>query len=115
MQHADFTHADFGVADLSEARLEYANLSGAKFKTATRVNQDAQTGGTTSETVFPTVTQEQLDTTIANPDDPPTIAEGTLDPRTGAPITWNGELCGRRWREYQAQVQRDTAWLRKPV
>ena len=91
LQHADFSNADFGVADLSEARLERANLSGAKFGTGRR-------GG---ETVFSTVTQEQLDTAIANPNDPPTIAEGTMDPRTGAPITWNEELCGRRWREYQ--------------
>ncbi|MDE0428574.1 MAG: pentapeptide repeat-containing protein [Caldilineaceae bacterium] len=97
--------------DLSESSLEGANLIGAIFSAANLNNtnlENADLSGTIFERLelkknepFCKVTQRQLDSAMANPDDPPQIEEGTIDIETGKPIVWNHKLCGDRWLEHQ--------------
>ena len=105
-----FVETEMGV-DLSESSLEGANLCGASFSAANLTNtklENADLSGTIFERLdlkknepFCKVTQRQLDSAMANPDDPPQIEEGTIDIETGKPIVWNHKLCGDRWLEHQ--------------
>ena len=111
---AIMSKADFGTSNLENANMHYADLSDAKFGEAfsTSVIQqtDEYTDVTqrvavpTGERVYCRVTQRQLDAAIADPNDPPDIAEGTTDIKTGKPIVWNRDFCGDRWIEQQKNL-----------
>ena len=92
MRNSDLSGARVGASDLSHADLKNVNLTGAAFGSATRVtisHQDPERH--TSEQIFARLTQTQLDQAVAEPDKPPTIAEGTVDVQTGEPLVWNGK------------------------
>ena len=101
LQRANFSRATLAAANLKNTDLENADLSGARFRKTTQSFQNNATGDWTIQNVFSKVTQRQLDSAMANPDDPPQIEEGTIDIETGKPIVWNHKLCGDRWLEHQ--------------
>ena len=111
-QGADFSASTFGGTDLSDAELRWANLSGANISISNLSNaklEDANLSGAmfgkgtrttrsdppVSESVFARLTQQQLDEACADPDNPPKIAEGTVDIESGEPLIWRGKPCAR--------------------
>ena len=101
LEWSSFFRSVFGAVDLSDARLKKADLSGAKFGTATRSTIDTRTGARSSTEVYPAVTQDALDTAIADPGNPPVLPAGAVDPITGRPLLWRGEERGRAWTEHR--------------
>ena len=93
LSHADLRWANmsgvnFGTANLSEAVLEGVNLSGAVFGKGTRTTlSDSRV----SEDVFARLSQRQLDQAKADSNNPPKIAEGTVDSETGKQLVWRGK------------------------
>lgn len=99
---ANLVGARFIAANLTNTKLENANLSGAKLeKVGEPTKNTTAEVGTSQDEHYCKVTQRQLDSAMANPDNPPRIEEGTTDIETGKPIVWNRELCGGSWFEYQ--------------
>ena len=92
LRWANLSRVNIGISNLSNAELEDANLSGAVFGTGTRV-----TGSDPpiSEEVFARLTQRQLDEACADPDNPPKLADGTVDIDVGKPLLWRGKPCPR--------------------
>ncbi len=66
---ADLTHAEFKRTDLTGAHLQESNLSGARLEISG-------------------VSQSQLNSALADPANPPVIAEGAVDTETGAQLVW---------------------------
>ena len=98
---ANLTKAYLGSANLKHTSMNDADLSGARLERAPRRPLSTETGEGARYHGFCRVTQHQLDSAMANPDDPPHIEEGTIDIETGKPIVWNHKLCGDRWLEHQ--------------
>ena len=84
--NSDFSDTDFRAVKFADANLVKSDLSGAKFRKLAS-NTSRRNEVSTSGAIFCEVTQEQLDEAMADPDDPPTFDEGTLDPVTGRPIS----------------------------
>ena len=102
LEGADLSDTDFGPVDLLGARLDYADLSGATFRTGTRSSTDAQ-GGHSSNTIYPILTQDQLDSALADPTRPPVLPHGTIDAVDGRALAWDAEARGMAWAEYREQ------------
>ena len=88
LQRAKLDRCQISNTDFSGADFWRADLSGTKFVTATRTTLGA--AGATSETLYCTLTQAQLDKALAHPDFPPEFAAGTVDAETGQPLVWRG-------------------------
>ena len=87
---ANFSNAHIsGGSDFSAAGMKYVNLSGVAFSRATR-STIASDGTSTSTPVYVRLTQGQLDEAVADPNNPPSIADGTVDIDTGEPLVWRG-------------------------
>lgn len=80
---ANLSGAELWYADLSGANLDGANLSGAEFSTGW--GEAAATG----------LTQAQLDSACADPDNPPKL-DGVVDAETGEPLAWRGKPLDER-------------------
>ena len=52
---------------------------------------NASSGAHESRTVYAMLVQEQLDKAVCTPGQPPNIAEGTTDTKTGQPLVWRGK------------------------
>ena len=82
LRASNFSHATLSMADLSQAALEDVNLSGAHFGQGVRF-------GMGSQFFHARLTQNQLNQAVADADDPPTFADGTMDIETGLPLVWH--------------------------
>ena len=82
LRASNFSHATLSMADLSQATLEDVNLSGAHFGQGVRF-------GMGSQFFHARLTQNQLNQAVADADDPPTFADGTMDIETGLPLVWH--------------------------
>ena len=83
--------ADFSNANLSRSILHGAELWGANFSGTNLLRADIS-GAIFSdqfEGAAVGLTQAQIDSALADPDDPP-ILDGVLDAETGQPIVWRG-------------------------
>ena len=99
----DFTEASFARADLRGADFSYAILRGAtlmgtncigtNFENAifTDVRMSGTIFGEGNTCAAVGLTQAQLDSALADPEDPP-ILEGVVDAVTGEPLVWRGRL-----------------------
>lgn len=94
--HANLRHCFFLDADLQDAYLAYADFSSA-YLTEAQVAGANFTGANLSSTIFCVsddpvrgLTQEQLDTAVADPDNPPKL-NGALDAKSGEPLVWRGK------------------------
>jgi hypothetical protein len=83
LRNADLSEADLWGANLSGATLRNANLSGADL-----CGVDARS--TAYKVPATGLTQAQLDTACADPDNPPKL-EGVYDANTGNPLIWRGK------------------------
>ena len=83
LRNANLSGAKLWGADLSGTILWNANLSGADLCGATARSLDYE------EPVY-SLTQNQLDTTCADPDNPPML-HGVLDAETGKHLVWRGK------------------------
>ena len=90
LQRANLSSVNIGTSDLSDAKLRDANLSGVVFGIGSRITDSDILN---SEKVFAHLTQRQLDEAYAEPDNPPTIAVGTVDIESGKPLVWHGKPC----------------------
>ena len=84
LDEADLFKAVFGACDLTGTSLRWANLSDANF-----APDSPSTPSIQGEPDRARLTQQQLDQAVADPLQPPTIAEGTIDIETGEPVEWN--------------------------
>ena len=86
LTHAQLAHTNLNRADLTRARLPHADLHDADLTNAilsgTLFSEDA-------ETPVYGLTQAQLDSARADPDDPP-VVDGVLDAGTGDQLVWRG-------------------------
>ena len=89
---ANMSEANIGIANLSNTALEGVNLSGAVFGKGTRTTLSDPP---ISEEVFARFTQSQLDEACADPQNPPKIADGTVDAESGKLLVWRGKPCAR--------------------
>ena len=103
LEHADLSNAVFGPVDLVGARLQNTDLSGATFGTGTRSSTDAH-GRHSSKTIHPILTQAQLDSALADPEKPPVLPPGTIDPVDGQALAWDTEARGKAWFEYRERL-----------
>lgn len=101
---ASMMNATFYMATLLGANLRDTDFSGAKFPSNERGH--VRGGRSWSENVYCKITQRQLDEAMADPANPPVIAQGTLDVETSLPIEWDDAKCGNRWIESQREKQR---------
>lgn len=91
LQLADFSEVRVYSSTFFEATLEDANLSGAHIEIRDAAESaDLQI----SERWFNCLTQDQLDTARAYPNNPPKITRGTVDPLTKEPLEWRGRSLG---------------------
>ena len=92
--------ADFSNANLSRCIMRGAELWGANFAGANllRANISGAIFADRYEGVAVGLTQAQIDSAIADPDDPP-ILDGVLDAETGEPLVWRGGLEAESERE----------------
>ena len=104
LEGAIFTSARFGAVDLTHARLREADLSGAKFSTAIRSSTDSITGTHSRTTVFPQLTQFQLDFAIAEESNPPQFPRGLRDWATLEIISWDKVDRGHSWTAFRQNV-----------
>ncbi len=83
---ADFTDADLSRTVLHGTEFWAANLTGANF-----LGADISGAIFSDRLEGPAVglTQAQIDSAMADPDDPP-ILDGVLDAETGEPLVWRG-------------------------
>ena len=81
LRAANFSHANLSMADLSQATLEDVNLSGAHFGQGIRF-------GMGNQFFYARLTQTQLNQAVADAEDPPIFADGTIDIETGLPLVW---------------------------
>ena len=78
LNFSNMTEATFDEIDFSHSYLLDTDLSGCEFRPRHHVNYERD--GTKSEwSGYCRITQKQLDEAVANPDNIPTIREGTLD------------------------------------
>ena len=101
LEDANLTGANLVAVNLQDTKLENTDLSKARFSEGTTLISNTKKRALTSQKKFCDVTQRQLDSAMANPDDPPHFVVGTMDIETGKPIVWNHKLCGHRWLEHQ--------------
>ena len=89
LSHANLFHAWLDGAKLPRTDLRFANLSGTVL-----VRPRPQNGQPEEVDRRPAtgLTQEMLDETCADAEDPPQI-EGVLDAETGKPLVWRGQPC----------------------
>ena len=92
MRWANMSESNIGIANLSNTALEGVNLSGAVFGKGTRTTLSDPP---VSEDVFARLTQSQLDEACADPENPPKIADGTIDVESGKLLAWRGKPCAR--------------------
>ena len=85
---ADLSHAILQDADLSETHLWNSNLLGADIRKANLSGAHFSIG--LDQRSLTKLTQTQLDTARADPDNPPKI-DGVVDAETGEPLVWRGE------------------------
>ena len=107
MSGADLSEANLCSANLSGTRLICANLSGAKLLGADvsgAILHGADVSGallgmrsaslvvegSVSTNAVIGLTQAQLDSAKADPENPPQLAWGCADPETGRPLEWRG-------------------------
>ena len=86
MSGADFTNANLSRTVLHGAELWRANLSGANLLGA---DISGAIFSDRLEGVAIGLTQAQIDSAMADPDDPP-ILDGVMDADTGEPLVWRG-------------------------
>ena len=94
LRRANLTNANLSGTDLSDADLDGAIVSGAVLgATPTRIAKDQiiRSGRYTR------VSQHQLDQTLADPNNPPSISDGATDPETGDPLVWRGRPFNPRY------------------
>ena len=101
LDHANLSGANLQDVNLSGAHIQYSDLSDANigadlpgaFFLKTELCQARFLGADLSGArILKTVTgltQAQLDTARADPDNPPTL-DGVLDAETGKPLVWRG-------------------------
>ena len=107
LTEANLSGAYLDGADLSGARLFETNLCGATL-VSTELSGANFEGATVSGILLPTqprftatgqiilsggytsISQRQLDQTVADPDNPPWIPDGAIDPETDGPLVWRG-------------------------
>ncbi len=94
LSDANLANANLSGADLTDANLSGADLEGAIVSGAVLGTEPIRTA--TGEIVRPgryaRLSQLQLDQTVADPDNPPIIPNGSFDPETGDPLVWRGGL-----------------------
>ena len=91
LQLADFSQAQIDSTTFFESTLEDANFSGARVQIrGIPESEDFQISGLW----FTCLTQDQLDSARSDPNNPPTIADGTVDPISGDPLEWRGRPLG---------------------
>ena len=92
----DFSESRLQFADLTSANLRNANLSKALLQgtafAGTTLENAVLTGALfgTKAGVASGLTQEQLDTALADPENPP-VLDGVVDAKTGQPLVWKGK------------------------
>ena len=91
--NADLSHTNLGrailaKADLSGARLWGTNLAEADLS-GTILSYSDYVGSTLPEDL----TQDQLDNSVADPDNPPILTD-VKDRKTGKPLVWRGKVLG---------------------
>ena len=96
LEHSNLSSAELQGADLSgvhltDAILRGANLSGANLSGATlvRANISGVIFSDNGEIPVTGLTQDQLDQSSADPDNPPNLA-GVVDAKTGESLDWRG-------------------------
>ncbi len=104
LEWSKLSSAVFGAVDLTGANLENTDLSGAKFSTATRSAFDHRSGTRSSTKLYPVLTQQQLDSAIADPANPPGLPAGIADAMTGRALVWRTDERGSAWAAYQRLV-----------
>ena len=104
LQRADMTDAFFGAIDLTGVKLAHADISGVKFTTGLRSSADPRTGRRTSTTLYPRITQEQLDSAIADPANPPGWPDRLTDPTTGNALRWKSTERGIAWKTHRDRI-----------
>lgn len=87
LTRADFRSTTLAFADLRNASLEQAVLYEAKL-VGTKLSDAILSRANLSGVIG--LTQEQLDETRADPDNPPKL-DGALDSDTGKPLVWKGK------------------------
>ena len=84
LENADLSGAIIRSTELSHAKLFMTNLSGAL------IGKGLHPNSSEPEAAFTRVTQIQLDEeATADPHNPPTIEDGTVDIETGVPLVWH--------------------------
>ena len=102
---ADMTGASFGPVDLTGVELTQTDMSKVKFTTGTRSTWNPESGHRSSTTLYPRITQEQLDAAIADPANPPIWPDGLTDPTTGTTLLWKMEERGAAWETHRKRME----------
>ncbi len=105
LEWADLTGASFGAAVLTESNLEKTDLSGVTFGTAIRSTIDPVSGTRSRTKLYPIVTQDQLDSAIANPSNPPLLPTGLTDPTNGQALVWRIGERGIAWTAHRKLME----------
>ena len=94
LARADLQRADFSYTTLVGATLNDANCTGTNFEDAnfTDAHVSGATFGRHDSDTAAGLTQAQLDSAVADPDNPP-ILEGVVDDVTRQPLVWHGRSC----------------------
>ena len=93
LSRTNLFNATLLAANLEGAVLKKTDLTGANFATVPGSRLEVSPTGEEYSIPFLTyakLTQRQLDEAVADPDNPPTIPEGTLDIETGEQLVWRG-------------------------
>ena len=90
---ANLSNATLLAPNMKGADLQNTNLTGANFAAVSGSRREVSPTGEEYNTQFLTfakLTQGQLDLAVADPDNPPTIPDGTVDIETGEQLVWRG-------------------------
>ena len=93
LRRADLSNATLYGPNMEHAVLEDTILTGANFVAVTSSRREVSPAGEEYNAQFLTfakLTQLQLDLAVADPDNPPTIPDGTVDIETGEQLVWRG-------------------------
>ena len=98
LSRTNLSNATLLAANLEGAVLQNTDLTGADFVPVPGSKREVSPTGEEHNVQFLTyarLTQSQLDEAVADPDNPPTIPDGTLDIETGEQLVWRGRSTHR--------------------